>query len=197
MAKRSSIKTSKKDIVEYWSSRVYEGDMGVDFAEAHERCWRCGYQLPLQRCHIIPDSLGGADAPSNYVLLCNMCHREAPNVADARFMWIWIKATCVPFYDTYWSWRAQQDFEAMFGRKPFQNFNLTESYREDLQRSIDKQIEKAIHHFGDAKYNASSWACLYALIEEELLNQEIKTPEGENRRYLEDIGWLRRETNTE
>jgi hypothetical protein len=41
---------------------------------------------------------------------------------------------------------------------------------------MNKQIEKAINHYGDAKYNAASWACLYALMEESLLNQKSKCP---------------------
>lgn len=194
MAKRSPIKTSIQEIVAYWSDKKYEGDMGVDFAEAHERCWRCGYDLPLQRCHIIPASLGGLDTPSNYVLLCNMCHREAPNVDDARFMWKWIRATRVPFYDTYWSWRARQEFETMFGRKPFQNLNSEIFDHERWQALVDEQIEKAINHYGDAKYNASTWACLYALMEEKLMDSEVEISEPQENYhcYLNEIGWGKR-----
>src|SRR5262249_7661154 len=67
--------------------REDECGLGVDWSEAEERCWRCGYKSSLQKCHIVPDSLGGAARPSNLVLLCCRCHREAPNVADPRFMW--------------------------------------------------------------------------------------------------------------
>jgi hypothetical protein len=66
---RKSIKTKASEIVQYWEVNTSECGLGVDFAEAHERCWRCGYKLPLERCHIIPASLGGEDTPSNYVLL--------------------------------------------------------------------------------------------------------------------------------
>ena len=63
------MKTTKKQIVDYWSKRIYEGDLSVDWAEAHERCWRCTEKIKLQKCHIIPDSLGGLDDPGNLVLL--------------------------------------------------------------------------------------------------------------------------------
>jgi hypothetical protein len=122
---RRSIKTKTSDIVQYWEVNTSECGLGVDFAEAHERCWRCGYKLPLERCHIIPASLGGEDIPSNYVLLCSQCHREAPNVTDPEFMWIWIRSTCLPFYDTYWHWRAQQEFQLIFGRRPFEGLDIS------------------------------------------------------------------------
>ena len=70
MTKRKAIKTKVEDIVDYWDSRVNEWEISVDFSEAHERCWRCGYKSKLQRCHIIPDSLGGRDEPNNLVLMC-------------------------------------------------------------------------------------------------------------------------------
>ena len=47
MTKRTAIKTTIPEIVDYWFSRVYEGDLSVDASEAHERCWRCGYQTKL------------------------------------------------------------------------------------------------------------------------------------------------------
>jgi 5-methylcytosine-specific restriction endonuclease McrA len=82
----STIRTQLKDIVAYWETLQDESGLSVDWAEALERCWRCGYKSALQRCHIVPDALGGSDTPSNFVLLCGRCHREAPNVADAEFI---------------------------------------------------------------------------------------------------------------
>lgn len=83
-------KTKHADIVNYWVSRQDECGLAVDWAEAHERCWRCGYKSRLHRCHIVPNAQGGPDEPSNLVLLCGRCHREAPNVADPSFMWLWL-----------------------------------------------------------------------------------------------------------
>lgn len=42
MAQRKTIKTTKKQIVNYWVQHVDESDLSVDFSEAEERCWRCG-----------------------------------------------------------------------------------------------------------------------------------------------------------
>ena len=58
---RDNIKTTKKQIVAYWSSVQDECGLSVDWAEAKDRCWRCGYEKRLQKCHIIPDSIGGKD----------------------------------------------------------------------------------------------------------------------------------------
>lgn len=42
MSKRETIKTSIIEIVDYWTGRQDECGLSVDWAEAHERCWRCG-----------------------------------------------------------------------------------------------------------------------------------------------------------
>lgn len=112
------LRVPHREIVDYWTSRESECGLGVDWAEADERCWRCGYKSVLHGCHIVPDSLGGPNAPSNLVLLCGRCHREGPNVADARFMWIWMGSTCVPLHDTYWTERGLQEFEKCLGESP-------------------------------------------------------------------------------
>ena len=43
----------------------------------------------LQRCHIVPESLGGKDEPSNFFLLCDRCHRMYPNTTDRDLFFIW------------------------------------------------------------------------------------------------------------
>ena len=86
----------------YWARHTDESGLSVDFAEAHERCWRCGCRRRLERCHIVPDSLGGEDIPSNFVILCKRCHLDNPNVADPEIMWDWLRAYSVPLYDTFW-----------------------------------------------------------------------------------------------
>lgn len=96
---------SKDKILQWHYKNTDECGLGCDADEWHHRCWRCGYIKDLERCHIIPDSLGGKNIPSNYVLLCNACHQEAPNVNDKKFMFEWIKTTCISSYDTFWCLR--------------------------------------------------------------------------------------------
>ena len=79
-------------IVDYWADNQSECGLSIDWAEAHKLCWRCAHKRQLQRCHIIPRSLGGPENPSNLVLLCAQCRSEAPNVDDSNFMWVWLRA---------------------------------------------------------------------------------------------------------
>ena len=102
MSKRTSIKTTISQAVDYWSKRIDECGLSVDWSEAYTHCWRCGCEKNLERCHIIPDSLGGEDAPHNIVLLCKRCHVDGPNVTDPEIMWDWIRAYGVPLYETFW-----------------------------------------------------------------------------------------------
>lgn len=59
-------------------------------AEEPPTTWSVWDRASLQRCHLVPHALGGADAPANLVLLCGRCHAEAPDVGDARYMLAWI-----------------------------------------------------------------------------------------------------------
>ena len=155
-------------IIDYWEIREDECGLGVDWAEAHERCWRCGCKAVLQFCHIVPDSLDGPDEPSNLVLLCGRCHREAPNVSDPRFMWMWLRATSVSFYEHYWSIRGIQEFEVIFGRKPFSTPAFRHVDQDLMEAAVGEAMEKATVHFGEGRMNPSTIASVYALVEEAL-----------------------------
>jgi hypothetical protein len=165
---KSTASVSHQKIVDYWAGRESECGLGVDWSEAHSRCWRCGYESTLQRCHIVPASRGGTKEPSNLVLLCARCHREAPNISDPRFMWIWLRTTCVPVYSLYWSVRGAQEFEKMFGRMPFTAPEFDRFSREEALSVTRSEMEKAIMHFGEGHLNPSTIACIFALVEERL-----------------------------
>ena len=49
-----SEKTKKhRQIIEHWETKVYEGDMGCDWSDAHNHCWRCGKETKsLERLRI-------------------------------------------------------------------------------------------------------------------------------------------------
>lgn len=167
-------KTNPREIVSYWAKRENESGLSVDWSEAHERCWRCGCKSKLERCHITPHSLGGADDPSNLVLLCHLCHREAPNVKDPKFMWIWIRAHGTTFYDTFWMIRGMEEFKKMFGRKPFEDFedtDLSAIVKEGLSKEMSKAIRSAIIHFGEGRMNPSTIACILYEVEEQFKNR--------------------------
>jgi hypothetical protein len=51
-------------------------------------------------------------------------------------MWIWLRANCVPFYDTYWTQRGIGEFERMFGRKPFSALNEIKIAPDEVQELL-------------------------------------------------------------
>lgn len=173
MSKREPIKTTIEEAVSYWRKRIYEGDLSVDWSEANTHCWRCGCERNLERCHIIPHSLGGKDDPSNIVLLCKRCHAEGPNVEDSEIMWDWIKAYRVPFYGTYWYIRGEKEY----------NFIYKKSFYEDIQdvlsaakvgnnpKTIGKIVAELMNqvkmnasaHFGQYYFNVSTIAGMYRM----------------------------------
>lgn len=44
----------------------------------------------LQRCHIIAHSAGGSSDPSNFLVLCEDCHRAAPMTSDRTILIQWV-----------------------------------------------------------------------------------------------------------
>jgi hypothetical protein len=162
-----------QEIVAYWVRREDECGLGVDWAEAHERCWRCGYKSKLQRCHIVPRSREGVFLPENLVLLCCRCHRDAPNCTDSRLMWIWLRSTNVPFYDTFLVSRAIQEFIRMFGRYPFVGISAETLTSEYFVTLLKDELAKTIVHYGEGRRNPATLACIYARTEERLTGFEI------------------------
>ncbi|WP_186763171.1 HNH endonuclease [Lentzea tibetensis] len=164
-----------KDIVAYWQKKEDESGLAVDWSEAHERCWRCAYKARLEKCHIIPDSLGGTATPDNFVLLCGRCHREAPNHANPRYMWVWLRATCLPFNDMYWTNRGQEEFETMFGRTPLDWADALDLDAGALQAEFNTllrtEFSRAVIHFGEGRMNPSTIACVLAEVELQLAAQ--------------------------
>jgi len=95
-----------ENCISYWSGLVFEQDIGVDWSDAHYRCWRCGSARSLQKCHVVARQFGGSDHHSNIVPMCAECHDEAPDVTDSQEMWRWIKETRPMFYGTLKAERA-------------------------------------------------------------------------------------------
>jgi len=150
------IKTTHEEIKSYWESRIYEGDIGCDWAEALTHCWRCGdthKTNSLHRCHIIPAQVSGFDIPSNFVLLCRNCHAEAPSFDnDLSTIWNWIKRTHAETYDTYWFIRVLREFEIIFKCKP-------DLDKINFKKFLRKGKEICIHFgSGQRRISLASWA---------------------------------------
>lgn len=164
---------SIEQIVGYWAEGGH--DLAVDWREAHERCWRCGYRSRLEVCHIVPASLGGSDTADNLVLLCGRCHREAPNHQDPQYLWRWLRATSAAFDDTYWTIRGWAEFEVIFGRKPLECFKEAavdhRALNAECRELTADEFAKTVIHFGESKLNPSTIACVIAEVERKLAHR--------------------------
>lgn len=113
-AKRKCV--SYKSIIDYWKPILNESEkynsVFIDFGEP--TCWACGEywngeydcnnesiddicysnweKAPLEKCHIIAKSLGGSDDPSNFFLMCKMCHVNSPDTTSNRLFFNWVKS---------------------------------------------------------------------------------------------------------
>ena len=159
-----------KNIREYWKPKIYEGDMGWDWADAHNHCWRCGKKTShLEKCHIIAEQFGGKKTPDNLVILCNSCHKEAPDFNQTDKMWNWIKNTSTTFYAEFLSKRVKKEYEDMTGENLFDKFKslIDNKFTEtDILNVVKKHMHKIGFHGGNVSY--STYACLLENVIEEL-----------------------------
>ena len=190
---RKPMKTTLEEAIDYWVKYQDESGLSVDWAEAKERCWRCGCERNLQRCHIVPHALGGKDEPSNIVLLCERCHADGPNVADPEIMWDWIRSYGVPFYDTFWSINGMREYRHIYGNRFMDDFQkivaaspkqYSESQLETMLRERFDQLKGDVSiHFGQPYLNDATMAGLYRMLlkkmAEELEVDENKWKTGE------------------
>lgn len=109
----SNVLPSKREIFDYWKERLLEIGVFIDWGEPS--CWACGFhyeakydikrpdasweeiflcweKIPLQRCHIIPRSLGGSDSVGNLFLMCRECHDLAPNTSIPEIFFEWVRS---------------------------------------------------------------------------------------------------------
>ncbi|MFQ6143631.1 HNH endonuclease [Streptomyces seoulensis] len=93
-------------------------------------CW----QAPVERAHVVPESLGGSNDVRNFALLCPRHHREAPDVADAEAFWSWVDYACER--DGHMKWE---------GTDPEM---LAKAERVGLRLDTSGPVRKSLHHFG-------------------------------------------------
>lgn len=152
-------KTWILEAISYWSERIYEGDTGVDWGDGSAKvcCWRCGCERRVQKCHIVPRSLGGPDDVSNLIPLCAMCHDEAPNVADPNCMWEWIKDSHGGMTNLFWIDKAFK--EADLTRE--QTKMIERNAKEFIRIVSNKITSQTGIHFGQnsggARVTLSTW----------------------------------------
>jgi hypothetical protein len=135
----------KSQIFEYWKERLPELALFIDWGEPG--CWACGFhygakydikrsdadwpeilqcwnRIPLQRCHIIPRSLGGTNDEANLFLMCRECHDQAPNTSLPEIFFEWARAQ---------SWNVRESAKI---RAAFDAFGVDDAAQEDLNELI-------------------------------------------------------------
>lgn len=103
MSQRRPVPPSVVAIVESWNKDLKE--------VAH--CFACGYtgtgktswrQANLIKAHVVPFSLGGSNDPSNFVLLCCVCHYINPETPSRAHYLRWLDTA--PKSKAYLEWIA-------------------------------------------------------------------------------------------
>ncbi len=164
MAYHEKMHTTIKEIVQHYSKKIIEEDIAVDYIDLHKRCWHCGDVSKLYRCHIVPSSAGGQDAPDNYVLLCRRCHEQAPNCTDRLIMMDWLKADSSKIYNLYWGCKIYELYEKLYKQDFLEEYNKRNNINQELLNKLifSKFIEIKIH-IGDGHINLSTWVGLFKM----------------------------------
>jgi len=64
----------------------------LELLDPWEECWKCRHcPHKLIRAHVVARSGGGSDAPDNFFLLCDDCHRLQPDGAPRPAQDAWIR----------------------------------------------------------------------------------------------------------
>jgi hypothetical protein len=105
-------------------------------------------------------------------------------------MWMWMRTTCVPFYDLYWTTRGIEEFEKIFGRKPFTSPDFDAILEEEALEILREEMRKATVHFGEGRMNPSTIASILALIEERVTHHlpSRSLASSPSRLFFETIG---------
>jgi hypothetical protein len=89
----------------------------------------------------------------------------------------------------YWTERGVQEFERMFGRKPFPTPQFDDLAEEHAIKLLREEMQKVTIHFGEGRMNPSTIASIFALIEESVTGRlPTRTPHSSvNRDLLEGL----------
>jgi len=139
-------------IANYWINQEIELP-NVEQEDMFHHCWNCGEdkrsnskknKVRLERCHIIAKSLGGGFEPSNFFLLCSLCHREAPNTSDKNDIWHWLESNRnrYSFYGTYNLGKALDLYEKQEGESFFEHAKSIEN----LSLAFELEFQKITTH---------------------------------------------------
>ncbi|MCY9578743.1 HNH endonuclease [Paenibacillus alvei] len=122
------------------------------------------YENSLERCHIVPEALGGKDEASNLILLCHRCHLENPNIADKDIMWDWLRAYSTSFYDTFWLKQGMKEYEFIYGKSVEQELEDRSIIDvSKFNRIVGEQLLNTTYHFGKPYLNSATLAGVFRI----------------------------------
>ena len=145
---------------DYHSQYISELDVAPDWGDWEtdwNMCWCCGQRTShLQRCHIVPKSLGGTFEPHNIVPLCGACHDEAPDVIDKNIIFEWIKEQQNPMsglgLGKYWHL-----YDTLLEGATRLHDKYGKIDEEELKNLIKANYEKTSVHGGQTKSKGLYW----------------------------------------
>lgn len=162
------VRVQNEDIVDHWKDSSWFLSLNIPPEHATSCCWRCGSKQDIQRCHIVPDALGGGPEESNLVLLCTRCHADGPNLQDGEIMLDWIKSYRDKWPDDFWTNAALDEYRRIYNKDI--RIEVEEMlYNEEFAIEIDAAIDElkllaneaattATFHFGQTWLNNASLA---------------------------------------
>jgi hypothetical protein len=191
---KNQTKTKKEDIIKFWISKVDETELNFDWGDADLVCWNCGCERKTQRCHIVPHSLNGDDDPSNYVLLCNICHTNAPNCSNPNIMWDWIKSNKTKFGITncYFIEKGLEEYERIYGGNIINDMISSGINENNIHKHIEEYNKETrlSTHFSDSHFNPVSTAGYVKGLLEDLKGKETEKETEINteifKKYIKD-----------
>jgi hypothetical protein len=197
MKTKSKNMPSKEKILSTWW--ITRDDSGVDLLASKtngkakippetDRCWCCGclenhpwYKNVgvIERCHIVPKSLGGSNDPLNLVLLCSQCHKKSPDTNLPEIMFDWFESE----HDKR-NMRAEKTTEAFVEHFPTlaKPGNVDKSMRVVIAINKVRQsegfsnyfIKNSSAHFGVAEKLSSEFGLLKNYIKENKIDVGCK-----------------------
>jgi len=81
-------------------------------------------------------------------------------------MWMWLRATCVPFYDTFWLVRTADQYVTLFGKAPFEGVDVAAVPAEEMKSLFRQMLRRTVVHFGEGHPNPVTVACVIHQVEQ-------------------------------
>tara|TARA_R110000803_G_scaffold202516_1_gene267718 strand:+ start:49 stop:444 length:396 start_codon:yes stop_codon:yes gene_type:complete len=96
MNKRKGMPTKKK-IYEYWFDNFFLDQYGIKLGGLGD-CFACGFNMKVERSHILPINQSGDNSEENLHLLCPTCHVES-EFLNGEHYWNWLSHKNINEYE--------------------------------------------------------------------------------------------------